>query len=67
MDPDKEVVNKSQNMLDNEEPNFYRYAIMGSNAVLWHTTIEAEMDALRDMHNRDVAHRPAKRKIIHSK
>jgi hypothetical protein len=35
MDPDKEVLNTSQNILDNEEPKFYRQVISRPNADLW--------------------------------
>jgi hypothetical protein len=45
-DPDEEVLNTSRNILDNEKPKFYRQAISRPNADLWHSAIEAEMDAL---------------------
>jgi hypothetical protein len=46
IDPDEEVFNLSQNILDIVEPKFYRQAITESNADLWHSAIEAEQDAL---------------------
>jgi hypothetical protein len=50
-----------------EEPKFYRQAISGPNADLWHSAIEAEMDALRRNHTWDVVDRPTDRKIVDSK
>jgi hypothetical protein len=67
MYPDEEVLNTSRNILDDEEPKFYRQAISGPNAVLWHSAIEAEMDALRRNHTWDVVDRPTDRKIVDSK
>jgi hypothetical protein len=67
MDPDEEVLNTSQNILDDEEPKFYRQAISRPNADLWHSAIEAEMDALRHNHTWDVVDRPTDRKIVDSK
>jgi hypothetical protein len=49
MDADEEVLNISRNILDNEEPKCYRQAISGPKADLWHSAIEAEIDAL--LHN----------------
>jgi hypothetical protein len=67
MDPDKEVLNTSQNILDDEEPKFYRQVISGPNADLWHSAIEAEMDALQRNHTWDVVDRPTDRTIVDSK
>jgi hypothetical protein len=67
MDPDEEVLNTSQNILDDEEPKLYRQAISGPNADLWHSAIEAEMDTLRHNHTWDVVDRPNDRKIVDSK
>jgi hypothetical protein len=50
MDPDKEGLNTSRNILDDEELKFYRQSISGPNADLWYSAIEAEMDALRHNH-----------------
>jgi hypothetical protein len=50
MDPDEEVLNTSRNILDDEEPNFYRQGISRPNADSWDSAIEAEMDALRHNH-----------------
>jgi hypothetical protein len=50
MDPDEEGLNTSRNILDDEEPKFYRQAISGPNADLWDSAIQAEMDALRRNH-----------------
>jgi hypothetical protein len=67
MDPDEEVLNRSRNIFDDEEPTFYRHAISGPNADLWHSAIEAEMDALQRNHTWDVVDRPTDRKIVDSK
>jgi hypothetical protein len=67
MDPDDKVLNPSQNILDDEEPKFYRQAISGPNADLWHSAIEAEMDGLRHNHTWDVDDRPTDRQIVDSK
>jgi hypothetical protein len=67
MDPDKVVLNTSRNILDDEEPKFDRQAISGLNADLWHSAIEAEMDALRRNQTWDVVDRPTNRKIVDSK
>jgi hypothetical protein len=67
MDPGEEVCNISRNILDDEEPKFYRQAISGPNADLWHSPIVAEMDALRPSHTWDVVDRPTDRKIVDSK
>jgi hypothetical protein len=67
MDPDEEVLNTSQNILDDQEPEFYRQAISGPNADLCNSAIEAEMDALRRNHTWDVVDRPTDRKIVDSK
>jgi hypothetical protein len=50
IDLDEEVLNTSRNILDDEELKFYRQAISRPNGDLWHSTIEAEMDALRRNH-----------------
>jgi hypothetical protein len=67
MDPNEEVLNTSRNILDNEEPKFHRQVISGPNANLWHSAIEAKMDALRRNHTWDVVDRPTDRKIVDSK
>jgi hypothetical protein len=67
MDPDKEVLTTSRNILDNEVPKFYRQAITRTNADLWHSTIEAEMAAFRRNHTWDVVDRPPDRRIVDSK
>jgi hypothetical protein len=67
MDLDKDVLNTSRNILDDEEPTFYRQAISGPNADLWHSAIEAEMDALQHNHTWEVVYRPTHRKIVDSK
>jgi hypothetical protein len=67
MDPDEEVLNTSRNILDDEEPKFYRQVISGPNTDLWHSAIEAEMDALRRNHTWDVVDRPTDRTIVDSK
>jgi hypothetical protein len=61
MDPDKEVLNTSRNTLDDEKPKFYRQAMSGCNADLWHSAIEAEMNALLLNHTWDVVKRPTDR------
>jgi hypothetical protein len=66
MDPDEEVLTTSQNILDDEESKYYRQAITGPNAYLWHSAIEAEMDTLRRNHTWDVVDRPTDRKIVDS-
>jgi hypothetical protein len=58
MDPAEEVLKTSQNIIEDEKPKFYRQAINGPNADLWHSAIEAEMDALRLNHTWDVGDRP---------
>jgi hypothetical protein len=50
MDPDKEVLNTTRNILVDEEPKFYRQAISAPNTDLWHSAIKAEIDALRRNH-----------------
>jgi hypothetical protein len=45
----------------------YRQVISGPKPDLWHSAIEAEMDALRRNHTWDVVDRPADRKIVDSK
>jgi hypothetical protein len=67
MDPDDEVLNTSQNILDDADPKFYRQATSGPNADLWHSAIEAEMDALRRKHTWDMVDRPTDRRIVDSK
>jgi hypothetical protein len=67
MDPHEEVLNISGNILDDEKPKFYRQAISGPNADLWHSAIEADMDALLRNHTWDVVDRPTDRKIVDSK
>jgi hypothetical protein len=67
MDPDEEVLNTSRNNLDDEEPTFYRQAISGPNADLWHSANEPEIDALRRNYTWDVVDRPTDRKITDSK
>jgi hypothetical protein len=66
MDPDKEVLITSRNIVDDEEPKFYRQVITGPNADLWHSAIEGEMDAHRHNHTWDVVDRPTDRKIVDS-
>jgi hypothetical protein len=63
----EEVLNTSRNILDDEQPKFYRQGISGPNADLWHSAIEAEMDSLRRNHTWDVVDRPTDRKIVDSK
>jgi hypothetical protein len=67
MDPHNEVLNTSRNILDNEESKFYCQALNGPNADLWHSAIEAEMDAVRRNHTWDVVDRSTDRKIVDSK
>jgi hypothetical protein len=67
MDPDEEVHNTSRNILDDVEPKFNRQAISEANADLWHSAIEAEMDALWRNHTWDVVDRSTVRKIVDSK
>jgi hypothetical protein len=67
MYPDEEVLNTSQNILDDKEPKFYRHVKSGPNADLWHSAIQAEIDALRGNHIWDVVDRPTDRKIVDSK
>jgi hypothetical protein len=67
MDPDEEVLNTSRNILDDEEPTFLRQVISRSNADLWHSAIEAELDARRHNHTWDMVDRPTDRKIVDSK
>jgi hypothetical protein len=66
IDPDKEVFNTSRNILDDEEPKFYRQAISGRNADLLHSAIEAEIDTLRRNHSWEIVDRPCDRKIVDS-
>jgi hypothetical protein len=67
IDPGEEVLNPSQTIIDDEEPKFYRQAISGSNADLWHSAIAAEMDVLQHNHTWDVIDRPNVRKVVDSK
>jgi transposase InsO family protein len=67
MEPHKEVLNTSRNILDHEKLQFYRQAISEPNADLWHSAIEAEMDVLRRNYTWDVVDRPTDRKIVDSK
>jgi hypothetical protein len=67
MDPDEDLLNTSRNILDDEEPKFYRHAITGPNADFWHSDIEAEIDALRRNHTGDAVDRPSDRQIVDSK
>jgi hypothetical protein len=67
MDPNEEVRNTSQNILDKEEPRFCRQAISRPNADLSYSAIEVEMDAIRCNHTWDVVDRPNDRKIVDSK
>jgi hypothetical protein len=67
IDPDEEVLNTSRNILDDEEAKFDPQAISRPNADLWHSAIEAEMDALRHNHSWDVVDRPTERQIVDSK
>jgi uncharacterized protein (DUF1330 family) len=67
MDPDEKVLNTSRNILDNEEPKFYRRVITGRNADLWHSAIAAEMDTLPHNHTWDVVDRPTDRAIVDPK
>jgi hypothetical protein len=46
MDAYKAALNISQNILDDEKWKFYLQAISGPIAYLWHSSIEAELDAL---------------------
>jgi hypothetical protein len=46
LDPDKVVLNTSQNIVDNEEPKFYQQVLSGPNADVLYAAIEAEMDVL---------------------
>jgi hypothetical protein len=66
MDPDEEILNLSPNILDDEEPKFYRYAVGRLNANLWHSAIEDEIDAFRHNQTWDVVDRPTNREIIDS-
>jgi hypothetical protein len=66
-DLDEEFLTTSRNILDDEEPKFCRQAISGPNADLCHSTLKAEMDALRRNHTWDVVDRPTDRKIVDSK
>jgi hypothetical protein len=67
MDSNEEVLNTSRNILDDKESKFYRQAISGTNADLWHSAIEAEMDALWHNYTWDMVDRPTHRKIVDSK
>jgi hypothetical protein len=64
---EEEVLNISQNIFDDEEPKFYRQVISGPNAHLWHSAIEAEMDAPQHNHTWDMVNSPIDRKIVDSK
>jgi hypothetical protein len=64
---DEEVLNTSRNTLDNEEPKFYQQVISRPNPDLWHSAIEAEIDALPRNHTCDVVDRPINSKIVDSK
>jgi hypothetical protein len=64
MDPDEKILNTSSNILDDEEPKYYREAISSPNADLWHSAIEAEMDALWRNHSSDVVDRSTDRMIV---
>jgi hypothetical protein len=67
MDHDDEVFNTSQNILDNEKPNFFRQVISGPITDLWHAAIETEIDALQRNYTWDMVYRPMDRKILDSK
>jgi hypothetical protein len=67
MDSDEEVLNTSQNILYDEESKFYRQDINRPNADLWHSAIEAGIDALQHNHTWDVADRATFRMIVDSK
>jgi hypothetical protein len=67
MEPDKEVLKTSLNILHDEEPKLYRQAISRADADLWHPAIEADIDALRRNHTWDVVDRCTDRKIVDSK
>jgi hypothetical protein len=67
LDPNKEVLNISQNILDNEKPKFYRQVMSRPSDNLWYSAIESEIDALRHNHTWDVVDRPIDRKIVDSK
>jgi hypothetical protein len=67
MDPDEKVLNTRRNILNDEELKFYRPAISGPNTDLWHSAIEAEMDAHQRNHTWDVVNKPTDRKIVDSK
>jgi hypothetical protein len=47
MDPDEEVQNISRNIINTEEPKFYRQTISGPKVDLWHSAIEAAIDVLQ--------------------
>jgi hypothetical protein len=66
MDPDKEILNISRNVFHNEEPKFDRQVISGPNADLWHSAIEAVMDALRRNNTGDIVDIPTDRRIVDS-
>jgi hypothetical protein len=67
MDPNKEFHNISQNILDDEDPKYYRYAIREPNAYLWHTAIDAEIDVLHRNYTCDVVDTYTDWQIVDSK
>jgi hypothetical protein len=67
IDPDKEVLNTSQHILDHEDRKCYRPTISRPNAHLWHSAIEAEIDALWCYHTSHVVDRPTNINSVDSK
>jgi hypothetical protein len=63
----EDVLNIIRNILDDEEPKFHRQVICRPNADLWHSAMEAEIDALRRNHTWVVDARPSDRTIVDSK
>jgi hypothetical protein len=67
MDSNKEVLNISRHIFDDEQPKCYRQAVSRPNAELWYSAIETQMDALWRNHAWDVVDRTIDRQFIDSK
>jgi hypothetical protein len=67
IDPNEEVVNISQNILDDKELKFYPQVISGPCANLWYAAIEFQIHGLRHNHSWNVVDRPTNRKLVDAK
>jgi hypothetical protein len=67
MDPDQEVPNTSQTILDDEETNFYSTSNKQTQYQFMQIATKTEINTFQHNHTWDMVNRPADRQIVNSK